>query len=830
MKLSAFSSLVVLVGCANLELDPKKEIVLARFDPDARVIPMPTDVLRDDAIGRLDLPTDDGDLTAAEREFYAFLNTLDGWSTTMSATVEFTGPIAPATVTADTLQIWRWGGVPVRVGDVRVEIDPDETKLAIHPPRTGWERGAKYVVLLRGGASGVEGKRGEPVECDAAAYFLRQTEALDTPEHERAFPGATSAERADNATRLEEIRRQLAPHFAYFEQNGVPRQEVAALWAFTVTTRAELAMDKVSQRMPLPNDLLLDPATGLVDLPPAPWDSEVEIEAKSRLRDYDGFGTSAHLLFEFTAPMDETTLHPGSVRLYELGEPPLLLPADVELMADRLHVIVRPHTLPLAERTAYAVVVDRTVRAADGREPVAMPIGHFLKAHAPLLVDGESRVGAVADEDAARVEAVRQTIAPLLDRLGRDQVLAAWPFLTLTVRANLESAVQRAATLAVSADPASIVRQSPAQALQDFALAISSLFQVSDVFSGTIKSPVYLDRRTRAWREDGGYELEDLHFTMTIPRSAQPGVPLPVVIFGHAIMTERRFVLALGDALAARGFAAIAIDLPMHGERTHCLHGGPLSLIDPTTGELTSAEPCTSGTTCAEDGRCLDELGQEGELARWPLVNMPVASGAAFIEVEHIANTKDHFLQSIIDLGALSRSLREGDWQSAIGFSLATDRLYFAGQSLGGIIGGTFVPLAPEIERAVLNVPGADTVDLFTDSPFFGPHVDAFFTREGVQDGSFEAERFMNVARWFMDAVDPQGVADRLLEDRAVLIQMALLDFIIPNPYTELLGLLSGAPRLDYMAEHAFLAVPIEPAYLAGQNDLADFLAGELSP
>lgn len=823
-----FAGVAAIAGCADLSFDPPREIIHARFDPDAKVVPMPTDILRDADAGHLDLPVDDEDLTDAEREFYAFLNTMDGWSTAMAATVEFTAPIDPATVTPDTLQVWHWRGVPQRVDGARVSISDDERTITIDAPREGWERGGRYVVLLRGGDAGVEGKRGERVECDAAFYFLRQTEALDVPEHERAFPGDTAAERQDNARQLEDIRQDLAPFFDYFENTGIPRQDVAALWTFTVTERAELAMDKPSQRMPLPNNLILDPDTGLIDMPVAPWDTDVEIEAKRRLRTYDGFATSSNLLFEFTAPMDAATLTPQSVKLYELGEPPLQLDADVELMADLVHVVVKPKDLPLKPATTYAVVVDRSVRDATGGEVAPMPLGHLLKARSPVFADGASQIDAVADDDARRVETTRAQLASLLDRIGRDNVLAAWPFTTQSIHPGLDEAVAMAATLGVPVDPDHIEHQTPTEALGDFALAIGSLLQVGDVYHGTIKSPVFLDDRTRAWREDGGYEVQDIAFTMTVPRNIEPGVPVPVVIFGHAIMTERRFVLAVGDALAARGFAAISIDFPLHGTRTHCYHGGPLSLIDPTTGELTSLEPCANGTTCAEDGRCVDAAGQGNELARWPLLNMPVASGAAFIEVDHIASTKDHFLQAIIDLGALSRSLREGDWESVIGAPLATDELYYAGQSLGGIIGATYVALSPEIKRAVLNVPGADTVDLFSDSTYFGPFVDAFFTREGVEDGTYEAERFLDVARLFMDAVDPQNVAQRLGTNRDVLIQMATLDFIIPNQYTVLLQQLAGVPRRDYVAEHAFLVIPVEPAYLPGLNDLADFLAGDL--
>jgi hypothetical protein len=88
----------------------------------------------------------------------------------------------------------------------------------------------------------------------------------------------------------------------------------------------------------------------------------------------------------------------------------------------------------------------------------------------------------------------------------------------------------------------------------------------------------------------------------------------------------------------------------------------------------------------------------------------------------------------------------------------------------------------------------------------------------------------MNVARWFMDAADPHTVASLIAPGRDVLIQMALLDMIIPNDYTTLLEQLAEVPRRDYLAEHAFLVIPVEPEYLRGTSELADFLAGSLHP
>ncbi len=828
LALVSGSLLLGLGACSAYEPDDPPAVIHARFDPDAKVIPMPTDVLRDDVAGRLDLPIDDT-LTAAETELYTYLNTLDGWSSASAAKVEFTAPIAPGTVTEETLQVWKWGQSPSRVEDARVTIADDERSITIDAPREGWERGAQYAIVMRGGEAGVEGKLGERVECDAAFYFLRQTEPLDTAEHARAFPGQNAAERADNAKKLEELRQELMPQFDYLAANGIPRAEVAALWRFTITRRVELAMDKASQRMPLPIQLLIDPATGKVDLPIAPWDTPIEVDAKTRLRSYEGFATSANLLFGFTGPVAASTIDADSVQLWRLGAPPVREPAAVRLMADGIHVVITPANQPLAVGTGYAVVVTDRIEDLDGEPIIAMPAGVLLKARAPVAEAGLSQVGVLPDADALKVEDSRGRMTVLLDQVGRDHVVAAWPFVTMQVKPRLDVVQASAATLDVPTDPQDLVVRTPGQAVQDFPLAITSLVSVERVVHGTIASPNFLDDTTRSWRADGGHRVDQVAFTMTVPRGVSASRPVPVVIFGHGIMTERRFVLAIGDALASKGFAAIAIDLPYHGTRTRCIAGGPLSVVDPRTGELTSLPPCQSGTTCNELGRCVDASGQGNRLSQWPVLNYPVASGAAFLEVEQIANTKDHFDQAMVDLGALERSLRQGDWREVLGTTVDTAKIYYTGQSLGGILGATFLSGAPLIQRAVLNVPGADLVDMFDASTVFGPQVDGFFTRERIARESYEGERFLDVARWIIDAVDPQNLGPST-GSRALMLQMATLDFIIPNDYTRTLERVTGAPRRDYTAEHAFLVIPIEPEFGRGGRELAQFLAGELNP
>jgi hypothetical protein len=80
-----------------------------------------------------------------------------------------------------------------------------------------------------------------------------------------------------------------------------------------------------------------------------------------------------------------------------------------------------------------------------------------------------------------------------------------------------------------------------------------------------------------------------------------------------------------------------------------------------------------------------------------------------------------------------------------------------------------------------------------------------------------------------MDAVDPQHLG-AITGDRALMLQMATLDVIIPNDSTKLLESVTHAPRRDYLGEHGFLTIPLEPAYVRGVRELASFLSGELVP
>jgi hypothetical protein len=870
----ALAGALGIAGC-GLALDRDQVIpTFAIFDPSGGEIPMPNDVLRDEARGVLALDADDPTLTPADRELREWLGTRDGWSTVMPATVRFSGAIDDASLDDDTIQVWDWGSEPSRVIAPTLALDEGDRRLSILPPRTGWERGHTYLVVVRGGERGVRDVRGAGIGPDAIFYFLRATERLDTELHHRAFPGATRRERLANGARLEAIRGELAPFFRFFEdparpaESEIPRQEIAALWSFTVTADPELAMDRGSQRVPLPFDLLIDPETGRVALEPAPWDSELELDAKAQLGELDGFALSANLFFETTAPIDPRSA-PGRVHVFELGERTTReLPITTRVMgddgesacassptpADCVHLVIEidDANLPLRAATTYAVVVDRALRAAGGEEFRPMPIGHFVRAEHPLAIDGRSEVASLSDALASRLEGVRAELEGFLDGYGREHVVTAWPFTTMDPVPALRETARMPIDAGIDHAPAVRERSAPSRALEALfpgieaagirALYLPRTVGVSEIVVGSLVSPSFLDPVTRRWtrHESGDIPLAPVRFYAAIPEGLDPSRPSPVVIFGHAVVTDARFLMTIAGELARRGFVAIAIDLPFHGERISCVEHGLVALpnfLPPAARALTGLEddilrlpPCASGQSarCTADGRCLTASGAPDELAALPLVSIEVASGAAFLDVHDLPHIPDHFRQALVDLSSLLHAVRTGELGAALGIALDPETIHYVGQSLGAIVGAVWVAVTPEIDRTVLNVVGADMVDLFAESTYFQPQIEEYFASIPVRSPSFERERLLDVARWLVDAVDPHSVGHLYaLDERPALIQMGRGDIVIPNRTTEVLERVSGLPVRSYPSPlHADLVVPgIGDAML---RDAAAFLAGAI--
>jgi len=843
-------------ACAPLDLQAPEPYAHVVYDPSSGDIPLPNDVVRDSEAARLDLPVDDEGLSDTEVAFRTWLNGLDAWGTTFPVSFELSRPVDPSTIDPSTLQVWEWGVAPAQVEDLEVEVDDDGLGVVLSPPVDGWRRGGTYVVVARGGEGGLATTDGLPFGPDAAFTYLRLIDELDDYAHQRAFPGDTREDRLDNAAQLEEIRLSIAPYLAHLEaEEGLDRTDVAALWQFSVTQRVELAMDSASQRMPLPFDLLLDPDTGLVDLPISDRDDELEADAKRQAANLNGFSVSANPYFELTAPIDPDTATPDSVQLWDVQLTPQRLPAEVRVLDERYVVIDLPvDHKPLAQGTTFAVVVTDSLRAADGGPIVPMSIGHFMATPHPIAVAGSSEIESLSDDEATRLEGVRADVDALLDLVGRERVVTAWPFTTLDAVPALTEAARTAEALDLSLPPRIHWRRPAYDLFVDDALHEllpgplnpgrpiywPRTIGVAEVVEGTLQLPYHLDPITRRWTDD--YQLQDVHFLATIPEEPDPDKP--VVVFAHAIVTDRRFLLAISGELASRGYAAVAIDTPFHGERIVCVDASLVAIpnylredlrqLTGLTDDLLFFPPCESGAlaTCAPTGECLDEHGEPEDFTSFPILDLKPVGGAAFLDIDDIPHVSDHFLQAIVELGALEHSLQTEDWSEVFGYEVRQDRIHYAGMSLGAILGAVYVAVSPDVDRFVFNVPGANMVEMFRDSLFFAPQMDAFLAEREVEPGSFEEERLLSTARWLIDSVDPHSVAHLYAEDdRHGLIQMDRLsddvgDMVIPNHTTDTLARVSGLPVAEYPSFlHGDLVIPLVGDRVL--EDLVDFLDGD---
>ena len=845
-----WAAALLLQACAPLPLDDAQPHAWVVYDPSGGDVPLPNDLLRDATAGRLDLPIDDT-LSDADKEFRTYLNSLDGWSTTFPVAAEFSEPVDPTTVTDDTVQVWEWGTPPVRVVGTHLTLDEDGTHFTITPGRAGWTQGGRYAIVVVGGDNGVLTAEGGYVGPDAAMWYLRQDEPLDDPSHEHAFPGATRAARLESAKTLEAARLGVAP---WIEPIGVPRGQISALWTFTVTQATELAMDRESQRIPLPFDLLIDPDSGFVDLNPADWDKDYEADAKLVANKLRGFGLSSDPFFETTRGLDPSTANTDTIQLWDVTASPERVGVRVKVMSDTgvegclappyardcNHVFLSFEKIPLDPQHVYAIVVKDGLKDRDGNPVAPMAIGQFMKTNAPLAADGKSNLGSVPDADASRLEGVRAKIDALLDGIGRDGVVTAWPFTTMDPLPGVIAASNRAEDLGLDLPPTLRWRRPASSLLEDDALG--ELFPgalnpgpavytgrvngVREVISGTLQAPDYLDPVTHRWNDQPA--LHPLAFWAATPSDYSAQRKLPVVIFGHAIVTDRRFMLMIAGELTSRGYVVVSVDFPFHGERTSCVESSLVAVpnffppaLQPIVGfndNLIWFPPCESGdaASCSPTGQCLDSRGRPEPFSSFPILDLQPASGAAFLDTSDLPHIPDHFNQALTDLSTLTWSLQSANWENVLQQRIDPSQIYFVGQSLGSIIGVDWVAGRDDVQRAVFNVPGSNLVDLFRNSTYFKPQIDEYFRSINVPEGSYEQARLVSIATWLVDTVDPHSVA-RVYKDRdyPALIQMDRVDgntgdIIIPNFTTENLQRVSGLQMKTYSSVlHADLIVPV---------------------
>ncbi len=505
--------------------------------------------------------------------------------------------------------------------------------------------------------------------------------------------------------------------------------------------------------LPFPNDIRVA-EDGSIDLADHPRLNDLAglyldaITAEQR-----GFGLSSAGFFRFDGAIDPASLPESAEASAAEGASVYLVDIDPDspgrgtrapvttrfketegeaIGPDSLAVLPYPG-FPLAERTTYALVATRRLRAAGG-DPIA-PDADFL---AVLAADAPD------DPDLARAHDIYQPLGDWLDEAGgdeREDLVAAAVF-TTGAPTELLGRVREV-----------IQRDLPAPVARGVAL----LDQLDGYrwFDGHYDGPNFQRGEAPYLKAgDGGdiavdpdtgdpvvQHMEDLRFSMTIPNGARPAGGWPVAIYAHGTGGDYHSFQEDGTArwLAAAGIACVSIDQVLHGPR-----------------------------------------------------NTETPPDLAFFNLQNPLAARDNTLQGALDDFQLVRLVKEMDLDAG-GIRIRFDpaKIFFFGHSQGSLTGVPFVAWEPDVQAAIFSGAGGLLyLSLLNKTePVDIAALVRLFLRDDPLD---EYNPVLALLQMYMERSDSVSYARRLATD--VFISEGIIDRFTPVPSIEALA---TAMRVD---------------------------------
>jgi len=455
----------------------------------------------------------------------------------------------------------------------------------------------------------------------------------------------------------------------------------------------------------------------------------------------DGFNLQPRLSIPFDGAIDVSTVNSNTVFLITLPGPglrglefdgftPKVIginqivwdPASLTLFAES-----NDH---LNEDSNYALIVTTGVHDAAGN-PIAATNAFNAFRHGDGGVDGKN-----ADELLKRYQqALKHTLSDdILGQLGltRDQIAAASVFTSESATATLRSIreqIKAAAAPGVNFNLGTGGEKTvfPVNTLTGLtwnvqALTVGPLVPTSlnsalvalQVFPGSVGTLAFGKFSGTHWQNANVFipqvpttqsvpaqGTEDIFFNLFIPSGPRPTNGWPVAIFGHGFTDSKQGApFAVASTLAHSGIASIAINVVGHGF-------GPNST-------LTLQQGATS-TTFLEGGRGVDQDGN-GQ------ITSSEGSSTFILSPQATIGSRDALQQTVANLMELVRAIQGGIDADGDGLpDLDANRIYYAGQSFGGIYGTMFLGIEPDIRAGVPNVPCGPIIDIVRLSPGFRP-------------------------------------------------------------------------------------------------------------
>jgi hypothetical protein len=579
--------------------------------------------------------------------------------------------------------------------------------------------------------------------------------------------------------------------------------------------------DPANGVVPFPNNLLLLGSTDLtlnipVDDPGNFSDPKVAMNA------LDGFSTVAPWTTTFNMPITPGSVN-GSVHVFQvnLSGPGGAVTGIVRELApaEDYFVVYAPsdptaRTLaivpmkPLLPMTSYMAVFTNGLQSTSG-EQVRASLPYLLTKRAtPLCSGGNSTVAALPASQACALEPLRQLTNAQEAAAASAGVDAASIVISWVMTTQSTSVVLQTVDAIVEASPPATTQLAPTgRTLADLGLGLPG---VADIYIGVIALPYYLSAPsaddptaplTKFWKGAPGAYIEQcagfgldpdstnltycnpvpvatstqlVPVVMTIPNSrsgrTKPAAGWPIVIYQHGITRNRTDVFAIAGTLAAQGYAAVAIDLPLHGitdtANPFYIGNTPFAQLGATerTFDLDFQDNATGAT------------GPDGAID---------PSGSWFINLSSLLTSRDNLREGAADLFELAHAIPS--MHVSAGTDFDATRIAFVGQSLGSIVGTMFVSIDPNVNTGIMSVPGGGIARLLDGSPTFGPRIRAGLAAAGVEPGTPDYDAFMGAAQTAVDSGDPinfnlpSAAGKRILMQEVVGGGDVASDQVIPN-------------------------------------------------
>jgi Bacterial Ig-like domain len=607
----------------------------------------------------------------------------------------------------------------------------------------------------------------------------------------------------------------------------------AALFAAIALVAPGVALAGTSVGQPFPSNLhtVSDESqlTGLrIDLPrPDCAARPSDCADIAVLNTLDGFNVQPRISVPFSGPIDLTSVSSSTIFLVGPGGDLVGINQVVwEPLTNTLHFESNEQ---LAQDTTYLLVVTSGVRDADGA-PVKTTFRHDLnlgqtndpatKAYRKSLLDTlpMAMFGGASPDEVAGASLFTTQSVDAISRKIRAQLPGG------SVNFSLGSAGERTVFPFATVSSVTWLRQTgtaPTFSSGNLNAIMPLLAGVGTLAFGTYSSPDYetpakvIPAVGTATGTPAVQGTNDVQFSLFLPAGAPPAGGWPVALFGHGFTDWKNGAPPeVAGMLARNGIAAIAINVVGHG-------GGPL-------GTYTVNRVGLPSVTLPLGGRGIDQNGNG---------SIDSTEGVSAIGANALIGSRDGLRQTVVDLMQLVRVLKGGVDVNGDGDSdLSTSRIYYAGQSFGGIYGVPLLGLEPDVRAGVANVPGGPIIEIARLSPTFriliglslltrtpplyntsppDPALNNFnenipLRNEAIRVdtvlGASAIQRLIDNSEWAQQAANPAAYAPFVTPSR-VLIQFARGDKTVPNPTTSAIlragGLASRATLYRHDLAHA---------------------------